>query len=168
VDHLLTLVQYNVYRALLTNMTILSLPRLFSCEVPTSDIAVCSSPLDIPERIPPALIPTSLQRSVRHEPWIDLFPLPALRDNIIRLWGSFDLCEISDDVLGTMYDDELTGHGERNGLVVWGDPWDVNSWEVMEGFVSKWGRLLSGCHELMHTTNRWRATRGETPLSFSA
>lgn len=111
-------------------------------------------------------MPTPLQRSVPHEPWVDLFPLPALRDNIIQLWGSFDTCEICDDVLGTMYDAELTSHGERNGLFVWGDPWDVNSWELMEGFVSKWSGLLAGCHELIYATHQWRERKGEEPLSL--
>lgn len=169
VDHLLTLVHFNVFRALLTNMTILSLPGFFSCEEPKTTIASLSVPLldKIPVGLPPTLVPTPLQRSVQHDAWIDLFPLPELRDNLIRLWGTFDTCEICDDVLGTMYDEEVCRHDERNGLVVWGDPWDVYSWELMEGFVRKWGYILAGCDELIEATNQWRARRGEEPLLLS-
>lgn len=161
-DHLLTLVQYNVYRGLLTNMTILALPTIFSCDEAVPRLA--ASVLPFPADIPPSLIPTELQRTVLHEPWVDLFPLPALRDNIIRASGTYDKCELCDDALGTMFDEELSNHDERNSIVVWGEPWDVNSWEIMEGFARKWGWLLVGCGELIAATNRWRAIRGERPL----
>ncbi|KAF4967686.1 hypothetical protein F66182_17906, partial [Fusarium sp. NRRL 66182] len=110
-DYLLTLVHFNVFRALLTNMSILSLPCLFSCEEPKTTIASLSAPLlettRLPGKaIPETLMPTPLQRSIPHEAWIDIFPLPALRDNLIRLRGTIDECDLCDDVLGTMYDEE--------------------------------------------------------------
>ncbi|KAL3706890.1 hypothetical protein TMatcc_007903 [Talaromyces marneffei ATCC 18224] len=168
-DYLLTLVHFNVFRALLTNMTILSLPCLFSCEEPKTTIASLSAPLlnttVLPEKtIPSTLIPTPLQRSIPHEAWIDLFPLPALRDNFIRLRGTFDECDLCDDILGTMYDEEVSRHDERDGMIVWGEPWDVYSWELMEGFVRKWAYMLVDCGELIESTNRWREKRGEEPL----
>lgn len=168
-DYLLTLVHFNVFRALLTNMTILSLPCFLSCEEPTTTIASLSAPLLEPiiqpeKTIPPTLVPTQLQRSIPHEAWIDLFPLPALRDNLMRLRGTIDDCDLCDDVLGTMYDEEVSRHDERDGLIVWGEPWDVYSWELMEGFVRKWSCVLVDCEELIESTNRWRAKRGEEPL----
>jgi hypothetical protein len=153
------LVQFNVYRALFTNMTILALPNIFSCEEPEPQVIV--SPIPLPNATPASLVPTPLQLAVIHEPWIDLFPLPALRDNILKAWGTFDTCELCDDVLGTMFDGELSKHDERNGVVVWGDPWDINSWELMEGFLKKWGWMLVRCEALLVATNRWRAMRGE-------
>ncbi|KAL2824713.1 hypothetical protein BJY01DRAFT_241654 [Aspergillus pseudoustus] len=188
VDHLLTLIQFNAYRAFLTNMEILSLPSMFSCEVPTSLVAAsCAaslgslepaffSPSPIitptptpPERnlsLPPSLYPTPLQLSLAHEPWVDLFPLPAFRDNLLRFRGRIDSCDLCDDILGTMFDDEIqpSPESDRNGVIVWGEPWDVGSWELMEGFVAKWGFLLAGCEALIEVSNRWRARRGEGPL----
>ncbi|KAL2808061.1 hypothetical protein BJX63DRAFT_436448 [Aspergillus granulosus] len=176
VDHLLTLIQFNAYRAFLTNMKILALPTIFSCGDPTSLIAAsCASSLELdlptattattPGNLPPYLIPTPLQLSLTHEPWIDLFPLPALRDNLLRFRGQIDSCELCDDILGTMFEDQVQSPNDnRNGLIIWGEPWDVASWELMEGFVAKWGFLLVGCEVLIDGTNRWRATRGEEPL----
>lgn len=143
-------------------MTILALPNIFGCDDARPRVA--ASVLTLPGATPPSLVPTPLQRTVVHEPWVDLFPLPAFRDNLIKARGTFNSCELCDDVLGTVFEDELSKHDERNSTVVWGDPWDINSWEVMEGFVKKWGWLLVGCEELLVVTNRWRATRGEEAL----
>jgi hypothetical protein len=41
----------------------------------------------------------------------------------------------------------------------------VGSWELMEGFVEKWGFLLGGCEVLIEGTNRWRAVRGEGAIN---
>jgi hypothetical protein len=40
----------------------------------------------------------------------------------------------------------------------------TGGWEVTEGFLRKWGFLLEGCDELIESTNRWRALRGEERL----
>ncbi|KAL3496188.1 hypothetical protein BJX62DRAFT_232692 [Aspergillus germanicus] len=185
VDHLLTLVQFNTYRGLLTNAKILSLPTIYSCGDPTSPQATsCASQFKptapststqaMPEgslAIPAQLFPTPLQQSTLHEPWIDIFPLPALRDNLLHLRGSIDSCDLCDDILGALFTDQdletVTKYKERNGLIIWGDPWDVQSWELMEGFVEKWGFLLEGCEVLIEGTNRWRAVRGEGALISS-
>lgn len=163
VDHLLTLVQFNAFRGLVTNMQILCLPDMFSCDEPPNMKVV---PLPLPKAMPLALMPTSMQRSVAHYSWIDVFPLPALRDNLIQLQESIDTVDLCDDVLGAMWDDQVEPHDERNGLVVWGEPWDVNSWELMEGFVQKWGWMLTGCPELIESTNKWRVLRGEQPFLY--
>lgn len=71
--------------------------------------------------------------------------------------------ELCDDVCGGLYDgfDEC----EARGMLVWGDPWLVGSWEISAGFLEKWGPLLlRGCGEMMRATNRWREGRGEEPL----
>ncbi|KAJ0419889.1 hypothetical protein BJY00DRAFT_313592 [Aspergillus carlsbadensis] len=181
VDHLLTLVQFNTYRGLLTNARILSLPTIYSCGDPTLPVATsCASQFEpiipsvdthtIPGKslaLPPQLLPTPLQLSTPHEPWIDIFPLPTLRDNLLRLRRTFDSCDLSDDILGALFIDQdldTSKDKERNGLIVWGDPWDVDSWELMEGFVEKWGYLLVGCEVLIEVSNRWRAIRGEAAL----
>lgn len=155
--------QFNTFRGFVTNMKILSIPDLFSCEdTPVMKV----NPLPLPNAMPLALMPTPMQRSVPHFPWIDVFPLPAFRDNMIRAQEIIDTYALCDDVLGAMWDDQLETHEERNGMVVWGDPWDVNSWELMEGFVAKWGWMLSGCLEVIEATNKWRMMRGEKPLLY--
>ncbi|KAL3467693.1 hypothetical protein BJX64DRAFT_283160 [Aspergillus heterothallicus] len=177
VDHLLTLVQFNVYRAFLTNMKLLSLPTMFSCGDPTSPVAASCTALSEPFPIvnttptpgpglnlPPQLLPTPLQLSHPHEPWVDLFPLPALRDNLLHLQYSIDTCDLCDDILGALFEEESSPSSDRNGIIIWGEPWDVSSWELMEGFVQKWGFLLVGCEVLIEASNRWRAIRGEEPL----
>jgi hypothetical protein len=123
------------------------------------------------QALPPQLLPTPLQLSNPHEPWIDIFPLPALRDNLLRLRGSIDSCDLCDDILGALFTDQdletVSKYKERNGLIIWGEPWDVRSWELMDGFVEKWGFLLEGCEALIEGTNRWRAVRGEGALMSS-
>lgn len=67
-----------------------------------------------------------------------------------------------DDICGGLYDgfDDV----ESRGLLVWGDPWLVSSWEISPGFAKKWAFLLKGCGEMVHATNAWRESRGEEPL----
>jgi len=74
-------------------------------------------------------------------------------------WDSDALCN---DVCGGLYSgiDEC----ESRGLLVWGEPWEVGSWEVSEGFARKWGTLLKGCDEMMRGTNKWREARGEKAI----
>ena len=52
------------------------------------------------------------------------------------------------------------------GLIVWGEPWDVKSWEMTETFYRKWFFLVSDSLELIESSNRWRAERGEPPLQI--
>lgn len=55
--------------------------------------------LTCPERlleIPGNLRPTALQCEVLHHPWIDLLPVPKMRDNLILAEDTYDgaeLCE---------------------------------------------------------------------------
>jgi hypothetical protein len=53
---------------------------------------------------------------------------------------------------------------QRRGLIVWKEPWDVQSWEITPGFLQKWGWAVVGCDEMLRATNRWRAERGEESL----
>lgn len=119
--------------------------------------------------IPPCLLPTTLQQTIPHPDWIDLFPSPQGRDELIRghIAGLFDEDELWDDCIGGLYqgypDDEM----ERRGFIAWNPPWDVSGWEMSEGFARKWGVLLFGMSafgEMLEATNRWRARRGEEPI----
>jgi hypothetical protein len=53
---------------------------------------------------------------------------------------------------------------DRSGMIVWGEPHRMESWEVTAEFLQRWGWAVEGCHELMRATNQWRAIRGEVPL----
>lgn len=122
------------------------------------------NPAEISNLIPTTLYPTTLQSTRLHRPYVDLFPHAGVRNNLIMAEGQYDEDELACDLLGeVIYEDSFT-KTERNGLIVWGEPWDPYGWEVMEGFVRKWGWLLKGCEDLIAASNRWRALRDEEPL----
>ena len=52
----------------------------------------------------------------------------------------------------------------RRGLITWGDPWKVESWEVTPAFGKIWGWALEGCDDLIQASNRWRELRNEEPM----
>lgn len=58
--------------------------------------------------------------------------------------------------------DEITAG--RNGLIVWGEPHDMRSWEATPQFLRKWAWAVKGCTELIDCSNRWRRLRGEEDL----
>ncbi|KIV81455.1 hypothetical protein PV11_03644 [Exophiala sideris] len=177
-DHLIHLVQFNVFRAILMNMMTLRTTHLFSCEGDTTELLRISA-LPLPGSIPPSLEPTPLQRQVPHAPYADLFPLPGLRDALVRAEGEYDDCDLCIDLLGSIsapdleyrpanVDNDDEDGNVRKGLVVWGEPWRVESWEVEEGFVKKWGWMMrENCEELIRSTDKWREVRGEEPLRWS-
>lgn len=115
--------------------------------------------------LPPSLLPTQLQRTVMHYSWLDLFPIPGMRDNILRGLeaGVYDedyLCEaLCCDLL-------QLEKGTNALLTVWGDSWDAKGWEFSPEFFVKWGVLLQGCVEVLETTNYWRGKRGAVRLDF--
>ena len=54
----------------------------------------------------------------------------------------------------------------RNGLIIWGDPWDPAGWEMTPQFLKRWAWTVDGCTELLHSTSYWRQRRGEKALRF--
>lgn len=167
VDLLLTLVKFNVFRALMSNNFALgfTLDWLHGDAISPFQKRLTllhgrphSAPTR-PTRCPSHLRPTLLQQVVEHHPWIDLFPVPEMRDNILRAGAAYDdapLCRDLVDICGNP--------GERSGLLVWGDPWDPRNWEVGEEFLKKWPWVIEGCWELFSATNYWRTRRGEGKL----
>jgi hypothetical protein len=109
-------------------------------------------------QLPAGLQPTALQVSTLHHPWIDLLPVPEMRDNLFRRgMDSFDEDELCHALKGNL--------PEHNpGVLVWRDPWDPSGWEVTERFVRDWGWVVVGCWDLLKSTNKWRAKRGERQL----
>jgi hypothetical protein len=159
-DHyLITLIQYNVFRAILTNFSLCSLLST----VPNTCTNTFLIPLiPTPSSPPPTFFPTPLQLSQPHSVWIDSIPCPRLRDNLIREQGKYDEDELCEDVCGGLY--EGYDDCEARGLLVWSSPWEVGSWEISVGFAERWGWLLAGCDEMWRATDRWREGRGEEAL----
>lgn len=207
-DHLLHLVQYNVFRAFVSNKRTLNTLLTGWTDYPPSPT---TCPISGPYRddtmvyplnpnIPLSLAPTRLQQTRLHSFWINLFPFPCVRDNLIRRDGSFDHWELLQDLIGELMsatpfeqrqgtpvaitvsdpktmsarnlpptegidEDEVTAG--RKGLIVWGEPYDMRSWEATPGFLAKWSWAVEGCYDLVESSNRWRLMRGEEPIRLS-
>ncbi|KIV88005.1 hypothetical protein PV10_09183 [Exophiala mesophila] len=82
--------------------------------------------------IPGALKPSPLQLLTKHRRWIDRFPFPRMRDNMILLSEVIDLDQFCADLFGsasfTLKDSHPT--------------WEATSWIVGREFAQKWGYLL--------------------------
>lgn len=162
-DHLIPLLQYNTLRACLTNRKILS--------VVNADIKLCGTeafdvlpwPSDL-RTVPPSLRYTTLQSKIPHEDWVDMVPHPKWRDNLILALGTFDPDELWHDTLGGLFKGFPASEVEHTGIIAWTTPWNVDGWELSEGFVRKWTWLLMGCEEVLEATNRWRIQRGESSI----
>ncbi|KAK2609685.1 hypothetical protein N8I77_003175 [Diaporthe amygdali] len=186
-DHLIHIIELNVYRASLTNIYILGAYSLL-CNRECGYALNNSEPPLFPwtgyqpsGNIPESLRPTPLQQSTPHEVWIDILPSARMRDNAIvavaegRLFNE-DLCaDILKGICGegkgcgrsrSVNDPSSSDDEAEARLIVWNNPWDPSGWEVTEGFLKKWGFLLRGAGEdgMVTATNRWRALRGEDPI----
>ncbi|KAF4635832.1 hypothetical protein G7Y89_g2270 [Cudoniella acicularis] len=157
VDLLLTLIQFNVFRALLKNTISIgwSLDWL-ECDDMASP---WNSTLEDNPPCPEALQPTLVQRSIKHHPWIDLWPIPKMRDNILLAGDSYDEDQLCNDLVE--FEDVSN---DQTGLIVWGEPWDPSGWEMSEAFLWRWEWAVKGCVELVESTNYWRERRGEKAL----
>ena len=157
-DQLLTLSKFNVLRAIVDNISAIGLSfqhmdddaiSLFNMSYPT---------FRGDQILPASLCPTAAQRSVPHHPWLDCFPFPQMRDNLIFVPDTFDDCTLCGDIFDP-------ANGEF-GMLVWGDPYLPQSWEVSEWFIRKWAWVIRGCPELLRSSNYWRDKRGLTKLNL--
>ncbi|KAK0122065.1 hypothetical protein ONS95_010329 [Cadophora gregata] len=159
-DLLLTLIQFNVFRALVNNTFAMGFSfDWLSVEAQSPFNIAPPAIFDSLTQYPPNLRPTALQISTPHHPWIDLFPFPALRDNMLALEEDYEDGDLCYDLVETCH-----APSERSGLIVWSDASRPESWEVTEEFARKWGWMLRGCEDLMRSTNMWRRQRGEDDL----
>ncbi|KAL7910110.1 hypothetical protein GGI35DRAFT_447880 [Trichoderma velutinum] len=116
-DHrLLYVIVLNVSRAVITNFFILSsispiastmcdCRRTFSL----SDLKLAPQNLDGSPAIPPSFTPTRLQAEIPHPGWIDLFPSPQLRDNLILAVEEYNINE--DEILADLIGDIFASIG---------------------------------------------------------
>lgn len=170
--HLPLLARYNVSTALATNAALLGVTEEFyewegispiNKQGPLLGLHFHNQFLDWPA----SLQPTQLQLSMEHHPWVDCFPWPQLRDNLLKAFEYPDLCD-EDELCHDICD---YNNAEKEPILfIWGSPWDSRSWEVSNEFLKKWAWLLNGCGDMINATNYWRAKRGEaliTPQEFA-
>jgi hypothetical protein len=158
-DLLLHLTQLNFTRALMENTRILGLTSDKLHDDALSPFNTAGPwQYAFEHSLPPSLQPTMIQRSIVHHPWLDLLPVPQMRDNLIRAGETFDETQLCLDMKGC---GSVSGGA---GIVVWKDPWDPAGWEVTEAFSCSWGWVIWNCCELFRSTNHWRAERNEKPL----
>ncbi|KAI9933955.1 hypothetical protein MW887_005027 [Aspergillus wentii] len=158
-DLLLNLSRLNALRAAYQNAVAVGMAIEWMCEDNTVSIFSLARPHLSEDSIPQSLRPTPLQRAVPHHPWLDIFPFPQMRDNLIRAGDSLDDDELCHDL--TAFWDTRSS---RATMLVWGTPWDPKNWEVTEDFARKWRVFLYGCPEILVSTNNWRVRRGEKPI----
>lgn len=85
-----------------------------------------------PPSVPESLYPTPLQLSTPHHDWIDRFPFPRMRDNLIILNDTIDVKEIFCDFF------LMRSFSVRSG----GASWDPDAWLISPEFNEKWGYLF--------------------------
>ncbi|KAK4940270.1 hypothetical protein LTR10_019590 [Elasticomyces elasticus] len=84
--------------------------------------------------LPDPLRPSPLQLAVAHPRWIDRFPFPRFRDNMILLIGLVDLDQFIGDMFGMA---SLILRPETQRAT-----WDPAAWIIGNNFASKWGYLF--------------------------
>ena len=114
---------------------------------------------DSERSLPPSLQPTATQRSIEHHPWLDLLPVPQMRDNLIRAGDFEDEEQLCLNMKGIG-----RARSKNTGIVDWRDPWDPAGWEVTEAFACSWEWVIRDCRDLAHSTNQWRISRKEKSL----
>ncbi|EXJ64366.1 hypothetical protein A1O7_00702 [Cladophialophora yegresii CBS 114405] len=171
-DHLISLVYYNVYRALISNVHLLGLDLnlMYSDDYPSPFLPLSPTASSKIRQLPPTLEPTELQKTMAHHPMWDIFPDPEIRDNILRYGEeNIDDLHLCLDMVGDGHHPGGSGDldtQQTNGLIVWGEPWDIHGWEMTECFARKWPFLIRGAINVQNSTNKWRMQRGEEPLDF--
>ena len=163
IDHLVSLSKLNIQRAIIENIHSIGMTMEWTNR--DENISIFNMPTpQLPDHlIPPSLRPTQCQRRIPHHPWLDFFPFPNMRDNLIAVQDIIDDDDLCHDLMA-FWDTRNTGAT----LLVWGPSWEPENWEVTPAFLQKWGYLLIGCEDLMRSTNRWRSKRGEKPLCWKS
>lgn len=166
-EHLLRVVQVNVFHALAQNAVALGLSTSWLLCDSISPFGQIGPPVPVtlPPSHPASLTPTPLQVSELHHPWVDLLPWPILRDRILHM-SAAELIDEDDLCHDIVEFDTTQGSSEKAALIVWGAPWDPKGWEASPAFLRKWGWILENCEEILEATNYWREKRGEKKLAF--
>jgi hypothetical protein len=83
--------------------------------------------------VPVILHPTALQLYSIHPLWIDRFPFPRMRDNLITLIGLLEEEEFLQDLFC------MSSFKIKSG----GASYDPNAWTISKSFCAKWGFLFT-------------------------
>ncbi|GAB1195674.1 hypothetical protein APSETT444_004936 [Aspergillus pseudonomiae] len=148
-DHLLSLPKFNIQRAIIDNTVAMGMTMEWMNGDDAVSIFNMQGPGISEALIPASLRPTIVQRRIPHHPWLDFFPFPNLRDNLIAVQDEIDDEELCHDLMA-FWDTRNTGPM----LLVWGPSWMPGNWEMTPAFVKKWGFLLGGCEELLQTMEK--------------
>jgi hypothetical protein len=161
-------IRLNVLNAIAQNATLIGFPIENLCRdeftSPFHEIGPRCSNAPMPAApCPRSLWPTYAQRTIPHHPWIDLFPFPGFRDEVLQSMqaGLIDDDELCFDLLGV----ECVDQSDKPALIVWTEAWNPHCWEVSEAFLRKWGIFVASCPELIESTNYWRTRRGQKRLT---
>ncbi|CAH0044596.1 unnamed protein product [Clonostachys solani] len=158
-DCLFTLIQFNVFRSMVSNERDLGLPE--ACALDDDSISPISDAGYVAQDMPISLRPTLLQRTMTHHPWIDLLPFPNMRDNLLLAGDQYDELALCTAILGCS-----TNSDGKTGMIVWGEAWNPAGWEFTEEFIRHWAWTLKGCDEFLASTNSWRQRRGKGALKL--
>lgn len=180
-DRLLMLLYYNVFRAFSWNVQILGLDisQMSQEDYPSPFLSTHSnSENTAPMKLPKNLQPTEVQKKIYHHAGFDTFPCPVIRNNMIQhKMTEEEEDELCLDMQGLnrttggigndpdAYSDLNEGH--RSGITIWGDPWNLESWEISEYIALKYPWLVRGAVEAQVYTNARRRARGWKELSFA-
>ncbi|KIW10088.1 hypothetical protein PV08_11048 [Exophiala spinifera] len=157
-DLLLSVTQCNIVLAMFSNSVLIGLsPALLDLDI----YSPFNSAGPFGEDYPPSLYPTTLQRQQLHHPWVDLLPIPELRNAILQHVNLDDLDSLCGDLFG-----QCDQRMERTGLLVWGESWDPSAYEMSQPLLRKWACIFAECPKLIESTNEWRTLRGEEVVQF--
>ncbi|KAG4443189.1 hypothetical protein IFR05_001331 [Cadophora sp. M221] len=173
-DHLLHLVQYNVFRAFVSNKSTLNMLLTGWTDFPPSPT---TCPISGPYRddtmvfplnpnIPFSLFPTRLQQTCLHSFWINLFPFPSLRDNLIRRDGKFDHWELLADLIGELMGSTPFEQRQRTPVAITvSDPQNMSASNLPHPEGSDEDEVTAGRKGLIvwgepHDMRNWEATPG--------
>ncbi len=177
--NILTFVRTSTLQAYLTVATSLKIPvqelYLEACPSPfyqsqaSDSLDLCQAVIaSYKNKLSPDLLPTALQITVPHHPWLDLIPFPNFRERVLSLMimtpPMIDILELKHDIF--MNDGIFCWRpSERGGT---GHPWEGRNWEAESWFLKKWWMLLGGeGGDIWKHTQWWRLMRGKEKVQMN-
>lgn len=98
-DHLVSLSKLNIHRAIVENIHLVGMNMEWTKRDESISIFNMPTPQLPDSLIPPSLRPTQSQRRIPHHPWLDFFPFPNMRDNLIAIQDFIDDDELCHDLM---------------------------------------------------------------------
>lgn len=92
------------------------------CQNNTISIFSYTSPNSPHEAVPLSLRATLLQQQISYYLWLDIFPFPRIRDNLILAGNALNDDELCHNLIG-FWDTR----NDNTTLLVWGISWDLQN-----------------------------------------